>query len=602
MLNCFGSIIIWLMSLFLTLYLLTSSPCCDVLPARECDLDEAVVFLCGVPELSEVPADVYEHFSKLRDRPLAVNLCSRAELAASSLFSSYQVETILDYRSRNGDILSVGELEIVDGFNPALCNVLAVFLDFTPASRAQRMRFLTNAEAGAGCKIAEGKLSLQYTAGAGFTAQMLVCSVSGSVHARTPWAAPAGELPEVVGWNVSYSSTGAGRARDFKSFMSECITSVTIGCFNAKFGQGLTQYSGLSFDNYSSPESLMRRSSGISPYNGYSPTYAMTGAAVSMLFALPRGSVSGHIFGAWSNGNFGGYLQWEHPSGSVGAGMLMPRGALWVDFQHSVKRSVLFGEAGLTARSPFGLGQSFRALIGAKTDFQNSSAGARASFNDGVFETAGSVNVMWDRRRQSFTAGGQYKAKNEKPFSAYTFAGMYRHSAKAMMSYSYSGRYNLTYTFKLSSRYTGASHVTTAFGASNSSLQGQVKAVIDWNTGTWSASINTDATACKSVGLLGGLKVGYCRGIWNLSAQGGLFRIDEWDDRIYIYRKDMPGLFGSSAMYGRGYWLNCFGSVQIWRCFRLYLYGDWTSYPWAREKDKHRRPSCALKIQLAYKF
>lgn len=602
MLNCFGSTIIWLMSLFLTLYLLASSPSCDMQTTRGCNLDEAVVFLCGVSELSEVPADVYEHFSKLRDRPLAVNLCSRAELASSALFTSYQVETILDYRSRNGDILSVGELEVVNGFNSALCVVLACFLDFTPASRAQKMQFSGNAEAGAGGKIADGKLSLQYTVGAGFAAQIPVCSVSGGVHARTPWAAPVGELPEAVGWNVSYSGRGAGRARDFKSFWTECISSVTIGCFNAKFGQGLTQYSGLSFDNYSSPESLMRRSSGISPYNGYSPSYAMTGAAMSMLFALPRGSVSGHLFGAWSNGNFGGYLQWEHPSGSVGAGVLMPLGALWADFQHSIRRTVLFGEAGLTTRTPFGLNQSVRALIGAKTDFQNCSAGARAAFNDGVFETAGSVNVMWDRRRQSFTAGGQYKAKNEKPFSAYTFAGLYRHSAKAMMSYSYSGRYNLAYSLKLSSRYTGASQVTTAFGASNPMLQGQLKAVIDWDTGTWSASCHADATVCKSVGLLGGLNLGYRRGIWNLSAQGGLFRIDEWDDRIYIYRKDMPGLFGSTAMYGRGYWLNCFGSVQIWRCFRLYLYGDWTSYPWAREKDKHRRSSCALKIQLACKF
>lgn len=612
MLNFFGLKIFWQMSLFLTLNLLVSTVAVQAAANPSNDLESAIVFLCGVDDISQVPASDYEAFSELAHAPLRINSLARGELSSCGLFSTYQVESLLDYRSRLGDILSRDELAVVDGFTSSVAECLAYFVDFSPSNTRAGTRFDTKVETMAGGKIADGKASLQYGAGAQFRADLPFASLGASVHSRTPWNAPPGIWPQSVGWNVSYGGRGGGTVHDFRSFWTGCVTSFTLGCFNARYGEGLNMYSGTVIESYASVEAIMKHPTGVSAYNGYSPSYGLQGAAVSMNFALPRGSLNCDIFGSWAPGLYGTHLQWNHRRGQVGLGAVFPDGRVWVDFQHSVSRSVLFGELGasvLPSSSALPTGKSaaavpdimsrFRALIGAKTDLQHCSMALRLGYNDSVIQTVGCISVDWDRRRQSFTLGGQYRGKLE---TLAPRAVQIRHSAKASATYLCTMPRHLSLSARLSTRYTGPSHVSTAFGAANPSLQGQAQLKLKWDNGIWSASARTDASACQSLGLLGCLDGAYKSGIWNVSAQTGVFRIDNWDDRIYVTHRDLPGIFGSTAMYGRGYWASTCASVDIWRYFRLYIYGDWTAYPWAREKDRHRRPSCALKMQLVCRF
>ena len=76
---------------------------------------------------------------------------------------------------------------------------------------------------------------------------------------------------------------------------------------------------------------------------------------------------------------------------------------------------------------------------------------------------------------------------------------------------------------------------------------------------------------CKDIGLLGYVEAQYKA---SASFKGylrlGLFRIDNWDDRIYVYERDAPGNFNVPAYYGRGVWTSGYVSWRFARWGSLY--------------------------------
>ena len=77
---------------------------------------DAVLLLTGASALEELDAEVLERFDALASRPVRINTATESRLVASGLFSRYQAASIADYRRSSGDILSVAELALLDGF------------------------------------------------------------------------------------------------------------------------------------------------------------------------------------------------------------------------------------------------------------------------------------------------------------------------------------------------------------------------------------------------------------------------------------------------------------------------------------------------------
>ena len=77
---------------------------------------EQMAALSGALYAEDMGEEEIERLVNLQNRPLKLNLASRSRLTESGLFSQYQVAALMDYRERNGDILSVSELAAVDGF------------------------------------------------------------------------------------------------------------------------------------------------------------------------------------------------------------------------------------------------------------------------------------------------------------------------------------------------------------------------------------------------------------------------------------------------------------------------------------------------------
>ncbi len=74
-----------------------------------------------------------EHYEELAQRRMDFNSMGREELENARLFTLFQIESLLDYRSRYGAVLSRGELAAVDGFDARTAALCHFFFEFNPA-------------------------------------------------------------------------------------------------------------------------------------------------------------------------------------------------------------------------------------------------------------------------------------------------------------------------------------------------------------------------------------------------------------------------------------------------------------------------------------
>ncbi|MCQ2136920.1 MAG: hypothetical protein MJY67_08405, partial [Bacteroidales bacterium] len=68
--------------------------------------NKAVLLVSGADSEEELDESLMERYLSLSQRPLRLNRMSRSALISSGLFSLFQVASFLDYRQRQGDVLS----------------------------------------------------------------------------------------------------------------------------------------------------------------------------------------------------------------------------------------------------------------------------------------------------------------------------------------------------------------------------------------------------------------------------------------------------------------------------------------------------------------
>lgn len=536
-----------------------------------CDTDtgfmDSVLYLTGAADISEVPESEFEHYEALHSHPLDINLCSRTRLAASRLFSAYQVESLLDYRERCGAVLSVRELGLVDGFGPEAAEYLLPFISFTGADAA--------------------KSSLSHHGD-------LVCRGGGRIS-RTD-SPPAKVSPNAAGrgeYRLSgpYGGYSAALAYKYGNMPSGCLSyesagfprmpslscNAVLGAFNARFGQGLMQWSGVSIDSYSVPSALMRRPAGITPYKGWSGQYAMLGGACTLSSRHWDLSHYADIMG----GRYGMYGQWRHRSGSAGAQLAVEKGRAMagLDFQHTLKGTVLYGEAAYLGAA------AFNTVIGFRSAFGNTDTAARISAGSDELRAAAAVSCGLPSRRHAASLG--LSARYAIDSHGNTPRGAVQ--GKVLLCY----EYRQTSGWRAASRISGSLKALTSrtpAGAPYSATWPMLRADFRQNAGysaaLWSFDLRMDVLYLRnmrgaSAGMPGGaLSMDGALHFAKCSAhvQASVFVADDWDARIYVYQYDAPGSFSLAALYGRGYCLSAYGRIRIARRSVLhvrcaYLYG-----------------------------
>lgn len=508
----------------------------------------AVLAITGASCVEELDEDVLLHFRDLAEHPIEINTASRSRLLSCGLFSRYQVASLTDYIRNGGDILSYAELGLVDGFNPALAEALEQFTvlrsqdppgmkrSFKPESS-----LILNASAKSGGRQARG---LRYTLEAGDRAEF---------H-----------------WTLrkSYDSPAKGLGTLSAAYYGKRIPGkLILGDFNARFGQGLLQWSGFSLSSLSSVSAFCRNGTGLSPSSSATSSlkgiagelnlgYWTVGAAWSFAGRLPFASVSR----TGRKATFG----LAAVSDGVSAGWRI--GAKDISFygeaacRYSGAAAAL---AGLKWIPSYGTGTAFL-VRWCDPRFGREFSGAAAGVESGGLAATIDAGIrLSDGLRQC-----KLLATYTREFS---LAGI-----------------TLSPAVRISERFRPDDEDSW-----RTDLRADLRA--SWQG--WELNGRYNILAYKDFAWLWYAECGYVSESLRMYMRFSLFRIDNWDDRISVYERDARGAFNVPARYGRGWSVSLFAQLKARKHSRFNLRLETVQYPW----NLTEKPGSA-EIKLQYEW
>lgn len=582
------------------------------LTAQSDNLMKAILYLSGADSEEELDGQEVERFAMLASRPLEINLASRSRMVSSGLMSQYQVASLMDYRSRDGDVLSVSELAAVDGFGEEYANALKPFISFAskalPGQTESGSKRLTHeALARSAVKGEAFNYGAKYRMNYGETFEF-------SSAARTKYSDKDQFPPSAWSMNMTYY----GKRR---------LGKVIIGDFNARFGQGLTLWSGMSMSGLSTSSSFSRRPSGLSPSWSWSGIGSHRGVAAdltagrmvfSTFVSLPGlrswcesgkpaeiSLMTGANVTRYSrNGQFSitGYCL----TGPMNMSAEPQGGKLSGDFRYSWRGVDYFGELAwdFAGESPgavlgvvFPLGGDWKlssAVHSYSSDFCSDYSGGMRSWTktsdehgvaiglekSGAFLTADLAVKDGDRSKRQvrvlfklplqLTGTSVLSIRITERFRPYEEILKYRTGARCDLDWSSSG---------LSARYGPA------------------------DKPAWKIRGRIEGLLCRSLAGLTYLEGGRKTDRFSAYLRGTIFIADNWDDRIYSYERDAPGNFTVPAYYGRGWSLSAVAGCKFrfgeGKALKLYFRASAVAYSFMKEP----KPSVTeAKIQAVMAF
>jgi len=556
--------------------LITASVHCSMLQAQ----NEHVLALTGAAGIEELDESVIERYEALERHRIHINTASRSSLISCGLFSPFQVAAIDDWRRTSGDILSVTELSSIEGFNPTLAAHMAPYLDFSSRAGIGRSTLETDSSHELICRSQVRKDEEQDAdTGWGLKYRYLRENRGGvSIAARNSYGSD-GMSPDT--WSLCASLQG-------KRHMDKLV----VGDFNAHFGQGLAMWSGFSLSGLSTVDAFCKRAGGISPTWSFAAT-SYRGAATSFTFgrwtatgmaAFPglraamekgRGDITllpaANISWLGRKGQFSlsGYTH-----GSADA-------KLSADTRWHAGGFDLYGEAALDARTGAiaGLGgviwspgwqHSYALMLRSYPHtYTPGQAGAARTGSKVCDETAVSIGMKlpW----MSLTAD----------------AALFPTRQTSQLKIVGKATWNMTEHVCIIPRIS----YRIKDGESRTDLRADLKHTRE----NWEATARTNLVRCRGWAWLQYIEFGRRTDRVSAWLRASAFRVDNWDDRIYVYERDAPGSFNVPAYYGRGLSASAVCGWK-WRKTRLHLRASMVHY--ASDKPSRVELRCQYSVLL----
>ncbi len=549
------------------------------LPAQ--DRSDTLALAAGAFSPEELDESEMERLSSMLERKVRINTASRSRLVSSGLFTPYQAASIIDWRSRNGDILSFTELSSLDGFGRDAVERLRPFISlesFAPpgASSLEKGRVKQEILLKGGVKgDSRSSWGLRYKFFSGDRFEAGFASRSNFSDASFP---PG---------SSSFSALVRPRSK---------VSTIIAGDYHARFGQGLAMWSGFSLSGFAGASSFCRRPSGIAPAVTFSSAVPYRGVAAEAVFG--RFGYSAGVF-------FPGLKKWMDAGGrldfSAGAfqnltfySRLGQCGATWIsggavsaDFHYCISGIDCFGEVAYCNQGkaiaalggvsvPLGGEWRFSALArGYPAGYSNPYSGAARAGTKVTDEYGAAFGLS--RGAMDFTIDARCSAKGEKG------------QVKALLKFPLLQGEAWKVTARIGERLRG-------YGIRNRT---DARLDVNFARGPMTAAIRGNVLFCKGFGALSYAEAGYKGDRLSCYLRGTVFRIDSWDDRIYVYERDAPGNFTVPAYYGRGYGLSAYCALKFvspgrYNRYRLCLRAWTTGYA----KDMEKPGDSGLKLQV----
>lgn len=597
-------------------------------------LINAVLYLTGASDAESVPESEMERWWALADAPLEINLAGRSRLESSGLMSPYQTASLLDYRSRCGDVLSVHELASLDGFGPETAWAMSPFISFVSRTLPGRSSDAPPRIRNSLYVNESNKAAIPFD-GSGISTEW---NWTGKYRVNAEGRFDSGvALRRSYGAASAWPSSGSG----FVAFYGRRhVGKIVAGDYSLRFGQGLALWTGFSMSGASSLQAFWKRPSGISPSYSLSASSSMRGVAagfeswrfsVSLFSSVPglrgwmesgrpfapdmvhgvnavryfrHGQVSATVYGMF--GKVGDHIKDAGYAIMVGRRWCMPASKVSADARFSIRGVELFGETALDVCStkPAVLA-GFVAPVGSRWKL---GASGRHIADGYDLSWCAPVRAWSGSRCESgVSAGVSYSDKTlTADWAVQPETG--RQQVKVHLVLPFRMSEAVSMILRIQERW-------RSYGVANRT---DVRADVRWDCGGWRTSFRAEMLASRATAWLGYAEEGY---EWHKGAvflRGTLFRADSWDDRIYVYERDAPGSFNVPAYYGRGYSVSVAARLKFvfrrapdaadrhgWRTrtMKAYLRAGYADTPWFSPGQSELRPAKAeLKFQLMYDF
>lgn len=528
--------------------------------AQQIEFSEAVRRLVGETEAEALDANQMELFNDLYHHPADINKSTRSYLESTGLFTPFQVASLIDYRDRHGYIQSIVELASVDGFTEQSADCLKPFIIFD--SQYQKM---TQTPA------FSGDMSIRY----GYKKDNAK-DVTKSTYGLKARIRYSDKLTMTLATTEPYDSL-----KFYPTVYSASMLfhhragKIVVGDFNARFGQGLCVWNTASFSSLNSPSSFMKRPSGIAAVNSFTGSTALTGFAADMesgrwklsaILSLPglkkisrqpdKLKLSPMLnltrFGRYGHVGCTHYMVF---SSFLSNDYRIPAMRTSFDGSCCIKGVNLFGEGvydwvenklSILTGSEFGLADNIRmaAMVRYLPVSNEHGAAVASEVLFGVHEFHGSVDALNHPVSKSKDTDRSCQIKGQ-------ISWICKINAHWMTKVRFAERFR---TWGIPSKMELRTEVISTYG-------------------NWKTSFRADAVYGCSLAGLAYLEGGYLAGRISAYLRCGIFHIDNWDDRIYVYERDAPGNFNVPSFYKRGLWVSGYIAYRPSYWCKLYLRG-----------------------------
>lgn len=517
--------------------------------------EEAVLVLTGASCIEDLSEEELLRWEALAAHPADINMAGRSRLMASGLLTQFQVASLLDYRGRTGSVLSWSELALVDGFTPEIVEALRVFSTLGPAASGG-VGVASPPGRRESLKL-DGSVTLKGTwrAGSAYAGGVKLEAVLGERAAL--FVSARNTLSDARFGNPTFSAAYYGR---------RALGQVVVGHFNARFGQGLVLWRGFRMNGYSSVGAFRRNGNGFSPTGSYSP---------SLL-----GVASDWHFGPWR-----------------------------LSAAYSLNEKLPILNLTRTGRtSTFGLTATSQA------------AGFEARWSlPGGWSLFGEVAANWAGDCSAVAGAVRVPSYGYKwaMLGRWFGPGSKEYSGLALGYASPSLETTLDAGCRLSDNQLQIKSVTQwkpVFELAGINVHPQLRGVARWWTGglrlelrgvlaaeygPWLLSGRYDAVWYRDFAWCWYAEAGRKTDVWAVYLRSGIFKVDDWDDRIYVYERDAPGSFTVPARYGRGWNASLYAAWHLGRHHSIWLRIETVQYPWNLTPKSGRLEA---RLQYRWKF
>ena len=580
---------------FVVVMALCTMPC-----VAQTDEDlRAIALAVGAAGVEDMDEYELERLTHLLEHPVRINMEGPEKLVAAGVLTRYQAVSLADYRSRHGDVLSLAELSLVDGFTSALVEILRPFISLD-SFRGAALTYSDKAkyEAVMRASARAGHIDKDYSYSAKLRVGYGDC-LSGNLSLSRSYGSGT-VSPEIRSFNLYGNLPGIG-------------LELFLGDFNARFGQGLVMWNGMSMSGVSSPSASRKNAHGLSATWSFSGSSALTGAAARWTSEHWEASAAVSLPGVkdigWANiGN--NYLPmlnvtWYGRNGQCSVthitefdevltgNMHIPDMKTSADMQVCIRGVNAYGEAAYDW-----VNRTFAALAG--TDWgtgESGRLGVHLRYYPSEYSSSWSSAV-----RSSTKCSNEYGIS----FSGESRDGMFSVDAayypvpkikeassnlqmKAQVRWMPSVGDYLKFDLRLVERW-------RSWGIP---FRTDIRSDVSLFLCGWTLSSRLNVLKCSEYGFLMYLEESWKHEDFSIYMRQGAFRIDKWDDRIYVYERDAPGSFNVPAFYGRGVWASMYAGWRFWRHGRMYLRMFYVTYPFMTGENE--KPGKAeLRLQFTF--